>query len=42
MESVGPLAPSLKGNEADADDLVQETFLPGLKAWHTFRPERKP
>ena len=27
---------ALAGNEADADDLVQETFLRAYKHWHTF------
>lgn len=38
MESVGRFALSLTRNEADADDLVQETFLRALKGWHTFTP----
>ena len=38
IESVGRLALSLTRSEADADDLVQETFLRALKGWHTFIP----
>jgi RNA polymerase sigma-70 factor (ECF subfamily) len=36
LESVGRFALSLTRNEADADDLVQETFLRAFKGWHTF------
>jgi len=28
----------LTGDPADADDLVQTTFLNALRGWHTFRP----
>jgi RNA polymerase sigma-70 factor (ECF subfamily) len=38
IESVGRFALSLTRNEADADDLVQETFLRAFKGWHTFAP----
>ena len=38
VESVGRFALSLAQNEADADDLVQETFLRAFKGWHTFIP----
>ena len=38
LESVGRFALSLTRNEADADDLVQETFLRALRGWHTFVP----
>jgi len=38
IESVGRFALSLTRNEADADDLVQETFLRALRGWHTFTP----
>jgi RNA polymerase sigma-70 factor (ECF subfamily) len=38
LESVTAFALSLTRDEADADDLVQETFLRALKGWHTFAP----
>jgi RNA polymerase sigma-70 factor (ECF subfamily) len=38
IESVGRFALSLTRNEADADDLVQETFLRAFRGWHTFQP----
>lgn len=38
LESVGRFALSLTRNAADADDLVQETFLRAFKSWHTFTP----
>jgi RNA polymerase sigma-70 factor (ECF subfamily) len=38
IDSVGRFALSLTRNEADADDLVQETFLRAFKGWHTFTP----
>lgn len=38
IESVGRFALSLTRNEADANDLVQETFLRAFKGWHTFTP----
>lgn len=38
IESVGRFALSLTRNEADADDLVQETFLRAFRGWHTFTP----
>lgn len=38
LESVGAFALSLTRNEADADDLVQETFLRAFRGWHTFTP----
>lgn len=38
IDSVGRFAMSLTRDEADADDLVQETFLRALRGWHTFTP----
>jgi RNA polymerase sigma-70 factor (ECF subfamily) len=38
VERVGRFALSLTRNAADADDLVQETFLRAFKGWHTFTP----
>jgi RNA polymerase sigma-70 factor, ECF subfamily len=38
LESVARFALSLTRSEADADDLVQETFLRAFKGWHTFTP----
>jgi RNA polymerase sigma-70 factor (ECF subfamily) len=38
LESVAAFALSLTRNEADADDLVQETFLRAFRGWHTFVP----
>jgi len=38
VESVAGFALSLTRSPADADDLVQETFLRALKGWHTFTP----
>jgi RNA polymerase sigma-70 factor (ECF subfamily) len=38
LESVAAFALSLTRSEADADDLVQETFLRALTGWHTFTP----
>jgi RNA polymerase sigma-70 factor (ECF subfamily) len=38
IASVGRFALSLTRHEADADDLVQETFLRALRGWHTFTP----
>lgn len=32
------LARAMAGNEVDADDLVQETFLRAYRYWHTFDP----
>jgi RNA polymerase sigma-70 factor (ECF subfamily) len=36
LESVARFACSLTRSEADADDLVQETFLRAFRGWHTF------
>jgi RNA polymerase sigma-70 factor, ECF subfamily len=38
IESVGRFALALTRNQADADDLVQETFLRAFRGWHTFVP----
>lgn len=38
LESVAGFALSLTRSEADADDLVQETFLRAYRGWHTFTP----
>ncbi len=38
FESVARFALSLTRSEADADDLVQETFLRAFRGWHTFTP----
>jgi len=38
IEGVGRFALSLTRNEADAEDLVQETFLRAFRSWHTFTP----
>ena len=39
LDAVYRFARSLTHDAADADDLVQETFLRALRSWHTFRPE---
>ncbi len=36
IDALRRVALALAGNEADADDLVQETFLRAYKHWHTF------
>src|SRR5688572_5450815 len=38
LPAVVRVARALARTEADADDLVQETFLRALRHWHTFRP----
>jgi RNA polymerase sigma-70 factor, ECF subfamily len=37
MPSVVRVAQALTGDESDADDLVQETFLRAYRHWHTFQ-----
>lgn len=37
LGSVRRFALALTGDEADADDLVQETFLRAYRGWHTYR-----
>ncbi len=38
LPEVARFALSLTRDEADADDLVQETFLKAYEAWHTYTP----
>ena len=38
MPSVVRVAQALTGDESDADDLVQETFLRAYRHWQTFQP----
>ncbi|MCC6771395.1 MAG: sigma-70 family RNA polymerase sigma factor [Gemmatimonadaceae bacterium] len=38
MDDVYRFAYSLTRNAADADDLVQETYLRAFRSWHTFQP----
>ena len=38
MDDVYRFALSLTRNAADADDLVQETYLRAYRSWHTFQP----
>jgi RNA polymerase sigma-70 factor, ECF subfamily len=38
LGAVARFALSLTRNRAEADDLVQETYLRALRGWHTFRP----
>jgi RNA polymerase sigma-70 factor (ECF subfamily) len=38
LPHVRKLARILTGNQADADDVVQETFLRAYRYWHTFDP----
>lgn len=38
LDEVARFARWLVRDSADADDLVQETYLKALRAWHTFRP----
>jgi RNA polymerase sigma-70 factor (ECF subfamily) len=38
LGALARVAMALTGNEADADDLVQETFLRAYRHWSTFEP----
>lgn len=38
LDDVYRFAMSLTRNDADADDLVQDTFLRAYRSWHTFVP----
>lgn len=38
IDDVARFARSLTRDEADADDVVQETFLRAYRSWHTFKP----
>jgi RNA polymerase sigma-70 factor (ECF subfamily) len=38
FEAIAQFALSLTRNSADAEDLVQETFLRAFRGWKTFRP----
>ncbi len=38
LDDVARFARSLTHSPADADDLVQETFLRAFRGWHTYRP----
>lgn len=38
LDDVYRFALSLTRDEADADDVVQETFLRAYRSWHTFQP----
>ena len=38
VDDVYRFALSLTRNEADADDVVQETYLRAFRSWHTFQP----
>src|SRR5215469_540345 len=37
LDDVYRFALSLTRNEADADDIVQETFMRAYRSWHTFQ-----
>ncbi|GAC1517369.1 MAG: sigma-70 family RNA polymerase sigma factor [Gemmatimonadaceae bacterium] len=38
LDDVYRFAVSLTRNEADADDVVQDTFLRAYRSWHTYQP----
>jgi RNA polymerase sigma-70 factor, ECF subfamily len=38
LPAITRLARALAGNAADADDLVQETYLRAFRYWHSFTP----
>src|SRR5436190_2094118 len=38
LPTIKRVAAALTANDADADDLVQETFLRAYRHWHTFAP----
>lgn len=42
LEAVARFALSLTRDRADADDLVQETYLRAFRGWRTFRPGSEP
>jgi RNA polymerase sigma-70 factor (ECF subfamily) len=42
LDAVARFAYSLTRERADADDLVQETFLRAYRGWHSFRPGSDP
>lgn len=42
LAAVRQYALRLSGSAADADDLVQTTFLNAWKSWHTFKPGSDP
>lgn len=42
LDAVARFARSLTRDRADADDLVQETFLRAFRGWRTFRPDSDP
>ena len=42
LKAISQFALSLTRDHADADDLVQETYLRACRGWHTFRPGSDP